>query len=337
MRPCVALALLLTAVCGAAAHGQVARVGGHAPGAGGVSIYYEIVGAAPDTLLFLHGTPSTMYSLARDFDELAREFTLVFFDQRGGGRSTPLLGADSLRWQDHVADIEALRVHLGIGRMHLFGMSWGSALAVLYAHAHPDRVRRLVLLPMRARHDPEVPAAPGPLAATPDSAQQRRLQLLLAEWPRAADPVTVCEEYWRLQLPFFFARPERAAHFRASLCEEPPETLRHSWAVSTARMRSLGEFDLRPTLAAIEAPVLVVKGTITTMPHAWTEEWARALPNARMHWVSDAGLLPWIEQPDGFFPAVRQFLRGDGPAATTGRCPTACRWRNFALPSGSGP
>lgn len=315
MRAQLIIATIFTVMCGAAVHAQTPRRAGHAAGASGVSIYYEVVGTGPDTVLFLHGTPSTMYSLARDFGDLSRDFALVFFDQRGGGRSQLVLNPDSLRWQDHVADLEALRDHLRISRMHLFGVSWGSVLAVLYAQRHPDRVQRLVLLPMRARQSPEVPADPEPSAPAPDSAQQSRMQELLRTWPAAADPVPVCEEYWRLQLPFFFARPERVSRMQGSFCEEPPETLRHSWTVSAARMRSLGAFDLRPTLAAIDAPTLIMKGTVTTMYHAWTEEWARALPNSRMLWVSDAGLLPWIEQPDVFFPALQEFLAGGWPVA----------------------
>jgi proline iminopeptidase len=294
---------------------QTARPAGHAAGSGGVSIYYEVVGTGPDTVLFVHGTPSTMYTLARDFGELERDFTLVFFDQRGGGRSQLVLAADSLRWEDHVADMEALRHHLGIGRMHLFGLSWGAVLTVHYADRHPDRVDRLVLLPMRARRNPDAPTDPEPLPPAPDSATRQRLEELIREWSLATDPVAVCEEYWRLQLPFFFARPERVSRLRGSFCEEPPEVLRHSWTVSAARMASLGAFDVRPVLAGIEAPTLIMKGTATTMYRAWTEEWARAMPNSRMMLVDDSGLMPWIEQPAFFFPAVRQFLNGDWPAA----------------------
>ncbi len=301
MRAQLILGTIFTATVGLAAHAQSSRVAGHAPGAGGVSLYYEVVGSGRDTVLFLHGTPSTMYSFARDFGNLSRDFTLVFFDQRGGGRSQLVLNPDSLRWQDHVADIEALREHLRINRMHLFGVSWGSVLAARYAQQHPDRVRRMVLLPMRARQNPEVPANPEPLAPKPDSAQQRRIEELQRAWAATSNPVPVCEEYWRLQLPFFFARPERASRMQGSFCDEPPETLRPSWMVSDARMRSLGAFDLRPALAAIGVPTLIVKGTSTTMYRAWTEEWARALPNSRMLWVGDAGALPWLEQPDVVF------------------------------------
>jgi proline iminopeptidase len=70
---------------------------------------------------------------------------IVIFDQRGGGRSTPL-GETQDNSPDHlVEDIERLRDELGIARWVVFGGSWGSTLALYYAQTHPQRVRGLVL------------------------------------------------------------------------------------------------------------------------------------------------------------------------------------------------
>jgi proline iminopeptidase len=70
---------------------------------------------------------------------------IVVFDQRGGGRSTPL-GELRDNTPDHlVADIERLRRELGIADWVVFGGSWGSTLALHYAETHPERVAGLVL------------------------------------------------------------------------------------------------------------------------------------------------------------------------------------------------
>ena len=309
------LALSLFAIASAATLDAQAKVmSGYVAGAGGVRIFYELVGNGPDTVAFLHGTPSTMYSLARDFAGLGDRFTLLFFDQRGGGRSQLVLSADSLTWQDHVRDVEALREQLHISRLRLFGVSWGSLLAARYAAQYPQRVKRVVLFPMRARSSPDVPAEPGQLAPPMDNTVRRRADSLVVAWPTSADPRAVCEEYWRLQRPGFFADTVRAQAMLGSFCEEPPEVLRHTWQVSAARVRSLGTYDLRPELRQIHVPVLVVKGTHTTMYHAWTEEWALALPNSRVLWIENTGLLPWIEKPNQVFPALRAFYAGSWPA-----------------------
>jgi len=86
--------------------------------------------------------------MRRFFDPDA--YRIILFDQRGCGRSTPHVSdpeADlSLNTTWHlVDDIEVLRAHLGIDRWQVWGGSWGSALSLAYAQAHPERVTELVL------------------------------------------------------------------------------------------------------------------------------------------------------------------------------------------------
>jgi proline iminopeptidase len=70
---------------------------------------------------------------------------IVVFDQRGGGRSTPLGELRDNTPAHLVADIERLRRELGIAEWVVFGGSWGSTLALLYAQTHPERVAGLIL------------------------------------------------------------------------------------------------------------------------------------------------------------------------------------------------
>jgi proline iminopeptidase len=95
--------------------------------------------------IFLHGGPGSGATPAhrRFFD--SDHYRVVVFDQRGAGRSTPL-GELKDNTTDHlVADVDALRAHLGIERWLVFGGSWGSSLALAYAETHPERCVALVL------------------------------------------------------------------------------------------------------------------------------------------------------------------------------------------------
>ncbi len=119
---------------------------GYLPLSGGHVMYWEQVGnprGAP--VLFLHGGPGAGAGAVhrRFFDP--GFWRTVIFDQRGAGRSRPLGGLEENTTDHLVADIEALRWHLGIERWLLFGGSWGSTLALAYAQAHPDRVAGCVL------------------------------------------------------------------------------------------------------------------------------------------------------------------------------------------------
>src|SRR5207245_8032821 len=97
-------------------------------------------------VVVLHGGPGAHHDyLLPQYDLLARGRTLLYYDQRGGGRSP--VGRDTpVGWREHVADLEALRRHWSIDRLTLLGYSWGGLLAVLYWLEHPERVDRLALV-----------------------------------------------------------------------------------------------------------------------------------------------------------------------------------------------
>ncbi len=96
-------------------------------------------------VLFVHGGPGGgCDGSSRRFYDPAL-YRIVTFDQRGCGRSTPHGELSDNTTQDLIADMEAIRVHLGIDSWVLFGGSWGSTLSLLYAQHYPQRVMALVL------------------------------------------------------------------------------------------------------------------------------------------------------------------------------------------------
>jgi proline iminopeptidase len=95
--------------------------------------------------LFLHGGPGAgATAVHRRFFDPAF-WRIVVYDQRGGGRSTPLGETRDNTPAHLIGDIEALRRELAIDRWLVFGGSWGSTLALLYAQAYPQSCRGLVL------------------------------------------------------------------------------------------------------------------------------------------------------------------------------------------------
>ena len=117
----------------------------------GSGMYWEASGNPKGKpALYLHGGPgSGMQTWYRQHFDPER-YLIVSFDQRGCGRSRPLvtdpdydLGSNTT--QALLADIEQLREHLGIERWLLTGVSWGTTLALAYAQAYPERVSEIVL------------------------------------------------------------------------------------------------------------------------------------------------------------------------------------------------
>lgn len=112
----------------------------------GHSVYYEQCGQDNGlSIVFLHGGPGSGCSPRhRQLFDLTR-YRVIFFDQRGCGRSLPQ-GSVLANSSEHlIADIEKLREHLGIKRWLLVGGSWGAGLALGYAAAHPVACLGLVL------------------------------------------------------------------------------------------------------------------------------------------------------------------------------------------------
>lgn len=118
----------------------------------GHRLFHEVSGA-PDGIpaLYLHGGPGGRLTPGYRRNAPADAFRTVGFGQRGAGRSVPLASDPAhdlaANTTPHlIADIEALREHLGIDAWVLQGVSWGTHLAVAYAQAHPERVRGVVLM-----------------------------------------------------------------------------------------------------------------------------------------------------------------------------------------------
>src|SRR5437764_7708720 len=110
------------------------------------SLYWEACGTPGGMpVVFLHGGPGggCLPHHRRFFDP--RYWRIILLDQRGAGRSTPNADIVDNTTQHLVADLEQLRIHLRVERWLLFGGSWGSTLALVYAETHADRCLGLVL------------------------------------------------------------------------------------------------------------------------------------------------------------------------------------------------
>src|SRR5438132_13967303 len=112
----------------------------------GAQLFTIEVGHGPEVAVLLHGGPGASHDYLRPgLDALAApdRRRLLYYDQRGSGRSPLAAGVAPASWQQHVADLDAVRAHLGGAPMTLVGYSWGALLALLYAVQHPAHVPRL--------------------------------------------------------------------------------------------------------------------------------------------------------------------------------------------------
>ena len=254
------------------------------------------VGSGPSRIVVLHGGPGASHGYLRpQLDALARSHrTLVYYDQRGSGGSLLDEGAPPGTASDHVADLEALRAHLGEDRLTLLGYSWGGLLALLYALEHPGRVGRMVLV------------SPAPTRVADLAAMRTRLD-------RAAERLEIND--LRATLDRSSPAAERRARFQLAVAKyfyDPLKTAELTPFVvqtraETAVWQSLGDYDLTERLKALRIPTLIVHGREDPIPIESARRTAAAL-SAELVELSPCGHVPYIEQPIKTLAAIETFL-----------------------------
>lgn len=287
---------------------------GFIAGPDGVRLYYRVAGSGADTIVALHGGPGVGHEvLAPDLEPLTLRHTVVFYDQRGGGRSglpdTTLLGMDRF-----VEDLEAVRRHFGMERMTLLAHSFAPLLAASYARTYPERVERMIFLGGLGPRREDAIVFARTRAQQRDSAQARRWQDIVRRF-RTGTPqeaVEACRENTRLMHDIVVAQgwPRPGG----TPCNAPAEAVlygfRHTGQILPRR---LGAYDFTRELADLRAPLLVITGDRDETPVPSHRAWAAAVPNGRLLVISGGGHYPHVERPDVFYPAVDAFMAGGWP------------------------
>jgi len=264
----------------------------------GVSIFERTIGSGPPAVV-LHGGPGAHHDyLLPGFDDLARNRELIYYDQRGGGQS-PVPRETPVGWREQVADLEELRRQWDLEQLSLVGYSWGGLLAQLYATEFPERVGRLALIsPAPAwremRLEFERRFAERNLAP---NLQQQRTELR-ASGLRERNPAEYAQRLFELSVAPYFYDPARARDltpFRVT-----GRTQQEVWS-------SLGDYDLRPALAGLTIPAIVLQGEDDPIPVGATRTVARLL-NAELHLLPRCGHVPYIEAHEEFVRLLDEFL-----------------------------
>jgi proline iminopeptidase len=264
----------------------------------GVRLFERRIGEGPPAVV-LHGGPGAHHDyLLPGFDALARGRELIYYDQRGGGRS-PVSRETPVGWKEQVADLEDLRQQWGLERLTLAGYSWGGLLALLYATEFPHRVERLALVSPApawrdARLEFERRFAEGNLAPE----LQRQRSALRESGLREQDPARYAQRLFELSVAPYFWDPSRAREltpFRVT-----GRTQQEVWS-------SLGDYDLRPALTRLSLPALVLHGEADTIPLD-TAQTVGQLLGAEFHRLPRCGHVPYIEAFEEFVRLMDGFL-----------------------------
>jgi proline iminopeptidase len=274
----------------------------------GVSLNYRVVGTRGGdgpTVLVCHGGPSNVCdTLVRDLRTLGDEFTLVFHDYRGSGRSGKA-PPETYTFGRLADDLDELRRHLGLGQVPVLAHSMGGQVALDFALRHPGACTRLVLAGVSPTMTPKSMVVPMVKElGVPRTARMVGLGVwFVVAWswrqPSARRTAALYAPTDVTQEP----RPERRALVAAAHPELPVQN------DNAARLqREIATRDLRPQLGRIGCPVLVLYGSRDAAAAVGAGMFEAGLPQVEVIRFDDVGHEVFVEEPARAVREVRRFL-----------------------------
>lgn len=284
-------------------------------------LYYEMHGEGPPLVLIAGGPGAPRTSLMPEFERLTAQHTVIYFDNIGRGRSSPLpAGRHHSPWRD-AEDVERLRLALKLERITLLGHSYGGFPALAYAARHGEHLDKLVI--SSSGHSAE--AWQRNIDSVNLTVQNQYPEVWTKLMALRAQGVKSCSDayqdlygeamgdvYWydmaneARRKPYASGDPRDKPH-REVYCDmigDDPE-----WKVGGA----MANFDVRPELARVRVPTFISVGRFdrVCMPRT-AFEMRDAFPAgvAQVHVYEHSGHRPWVEEGDVFFRDLESFLDG---------------------------
>jgi proline iminopeptidase len=277
----------------------------------GADLYFRVVGSGP-TLVVLHGGPDFNHNyLLPELDRLASAFRLIYYDQRGRGRSSRDITPESVTLESEIDDLEHVRRYFGLDTLAVLGHSWGGLLAMEYATRHADRISHLILLN----------SAPASHADLQHFRQQRqaaeestlaKMHAIAGKPEYAAGDVETDAEYYRAHFSKALGRPDQLESvIRRLRSHFMPGDIVKARAIEDslyAETWASPEYDVLAKLRRAKIPALIIHGGDDFVPLHCATHLAEALSGSRLVVLSGCGHFSYLERPDEVLAAILHFF-----------------------------
>jgi pimeloyl-ACP methyl ester carboxylesterase len=272
---------------------------------GGRKVHYEVHGQGPVLMTLTNSWGLTGEGLRGLYRPLEEKLTLVYFDPRGMGTSGPAR-TDADRGMAAVReDFRALQKHLKIGKANVIGWSNGAMNLLLLATETPDALARAIFVHGIASFGKEDMVAFG--ERFPDVTRRfSEFGKQMAD-PKLtdADRTAMQKKMWMGEyFPFLLKDPRRSGPRLQEAFATQPFSHPHTRQTDVES----GDFDVRPKLARIKVPSLVIAGAADAALPSKVKEIADGIPGAVFRNFENSGHFAPIEEPEAFRQAVYDFL-----------------------------
>jgi proline iminopeptidase len=277
------------------------------------ALHYRQIGQG-QSIILLHGGPDFDHTyLLPDMDRLSDSFRLIYYDQRGRGKSAANVEPEDVSIQSEMEDLEALRKFFQLDSAAILGHSWGGVMAMEYAIRHPERVSHLILMDTAPASHEDYLLLRQEIG--------KRLAIQEEKWNRLRSSAEYAEgnpdavaEYYRLWFSLTIKQPQHLdsliRRLRMSFTSEGvllgraiEDRLRDETWLSNS-------YDLLPNLKQINIPTLVIRGDYDFIPADCSVHIAQAIPNARLVLLKDCGHFAYIEAPNETRKQIDDFFAG---------------------------
>ena len=263
-------------------------------------------------IVVLHGGPDFDHEyLAPELEVLADRFRVVFYDQRGRGKSFAGEGPADITLAGEMEDLDRVRAWTGAESVALIGHSWGGLLAMEYAIRHPDRVSHLILLNTAPATHQDMVALRRELQARRTPGQSARMAELRSDPVFQAGDIAAEAEYYRIHFGTTVPPDLLDAVVRRLRTGATPEGVVAARAIEDALYEQTwdaDDYDLIPELCTLQIPTLVIRGENDFIPANGVRRIADAIRGARFIEIAGAGHFTLIEQPEHVRSLIAEFV-----------------------------
>ena len=297
--------LFLVSLFSSIAHGQYSRPVDVQEGyrtINGIQMYYKMMGSGTP-LLILHGGPGLDHSyFLPQFAELAKDYRLLFIDQRSNGR-TEAPDSTRMNLSFFIEDIESVRKEFALGKLNLLGHSWGALIAMFYAVRYPENLNSMILMnPVSASSQGRDTANKLLQSRLTKQDSIDRAEIIKSEGFRSRTPDTMTK---------LFRIAFRPSFHNKTLVDSITLLFQPDYAKKSSMlryMRGLLVYDIHQELSRIQCPTLILHGADDAIPLLTSRELQKQISGSQLVVLSNCGHFPYIDAPQEFFKSVRSFM-----------------------------
>ena len=277
----------------------------------GAQLYFREIGNGRP-LLILHGGPDFNHNyLVPDLDRLSSAFRLIYYDQRGRGKSSPGVAPESVTIESEVDDVDRLRQFFGLETIALLGHSWGCLIAMEYATCHPDQVSHLILLNTAPASHADLLRFRGQRQAA-EAPSLAKMRTISGTPEYAAGDIEMDAEYYRAHFSKALRRPDQLetivrglrSHFKPEDIVKAREIEGRLYAQTWLSR----DYDLLVRLRNLNLPTLIVHGDHDFVPLECARNIAEAVSGSRLVVLSDCGHFAYLERPAAVLDTIVDFF-----------------------------